>query len=291
MGQIEAISWFPGHMAKAIKQIQNDIKIVDAVAEIIDARVPMSSKNPDVSKIILGKPLLTILNKSDLASPSDTEKWVEYYESIGNSAISVSCNSGKWIPLFKKKVYQLVKDKAEKWKSKGIKNKTIRVVVLGEPNTGKSTFINKLANSARVKVENRPGVTRTNQWISIDRNIELLDTPGVLPPRIEGERAQCHLAFTGAIKDEVLNIEDIAVKLLDFLIKNYPEKIKKRYKLEDQDLNRALIYEVLNTIGKNRGLLISGGEIDVLRTSNMILTDFRSGKMGHITLEKAGGAT
>ena len=287
MGQVEAISWFPGHMAKAIRQIQSELKLVDAAIEIVDARVPMSSKNPDASKIMLGKPVLTILNKSDLANQSDTEQWIKYYENSGKSAMAVSCNSAKWVPIFKKRINQLLKDKVERWKTKGIKNKTIRVIVLGEPNTGKSTFINRAASSVKVKAENRPGITKVNQWISIDKTIEMLDTPGVLPPKIKGEKAQSYLAFTGAIKDEVLNIENIALNLLDFLIKNYPEKIEKRYKLENQSFNDKQAYEVLNIIGRKRGFLTSGGDVDILRVSNMVLSEFRAGKIGQITLEKA----
>lgn len=286
MGQTENINWFPGHMAKAIRNIKENIRIADIVIEVADARIPISSRNSDIQKIIGEKPILLVLNKSDLADSKQTEKWITYYTQKGINTISMECKSGKGIGLLKKKINHLMGKKCEKWQLKGISRKTIKAIILGEPNTGKSSLINRLATSYKVKAENRPGVTKKNRWIPIDETIDVLDTPGILPPKIQEVISQNNLAFTGAIKDEVLDLESVSLKLISFLIENYLEMLKNRYKINDEEINNAVPYEILILIGKKRGLLTLGGEVDIQRTSIMLLSEFREGKIGKITLEK-----
>lgn len=279
-----SINWFPGHIAKAIRKIYDDIKFVDVVLEVLDARIPKSSRNRDVWKEI-SRPFLLVLNKSDLADPVETKRWLEYYKSKGIHAVSMECKCGKNINLLKKEIQHIMEEKRKKWQLKGMENKKARVMIVGQPNTGKSSLINRFAKGYKVKSENRPGVTKANQWISIDKNIELLDTPGVLPPKIQDKLSQYSLAFTGAIKDEVLDRELIALELTSFLSGKYPNLLKERYKLQDSEVNSISGYELLSFIGKKHQCLASGGEIDILRTSDKILSDFRSGKIGRITLE------
>lgn len=286
MGQTENINWFPGHMAKAIRNIKENIRIADIVIEVADARIPISSRNSDIQKIIGEKPILLVLNKSDLADSKQTEKWITHYIQKGINTISMECKSGKGIGLLKKKINHLMGKKCEKWQLKGISRKTIKAIILGEPNTGKSSLINRLATSYKVKAENRPGVTKKNRWIPIDETIDVLDTPGILPPKIQEVISQNNLAFTGAIKDEVLDLESVSLKLISFLIENYLEMLKNRYKINDEEINNAVPYEILILIGKKRRLLTLGGEVDTQRTSIMLLSEFREGKIGKITLEK-----
>lgn len=286
MGQTENINWFPGHMAKAIRNIKENIRIADIVIEVADARIPISSRNSDIQKIIGEKPILLVLNKSDLADSKQTEKWITHYTQKGINTISMECKSGKGIGLLKKKINHLMGKKCEKWQLKGISRKTIKAIILGEPNTGKSSLINRLATSYKVKAENRPGVTKKNIWIPIDETIDVLDTPGILPPKIQEVISQNNLAFTGAIKDEVLDLESVSLKLISFLIENYLEMLKNRYKINDEEINNAVPYEILILIGKKRRLLTLGGEVDTQRTSIMLLSEFREGKIGKITLEK-----
>lgn len=280
------INWFPGHMAKARREIKEKIKLVDVAVEIVDARIPVSSRNNDIKEIISNKPHLIVLNKSDLADEKHTQEWIKYYKRNGILAISMQCNSGKGIDNFIKSLKTIMKDKIDKWNSKGMIGREIKAMVLGEPNTGKSSLINRLARGLKVKTENRPGVTRGNQWISTGKGIQILDTPGILPPKINGEMAQLNLSFTGAIKDDVIDIEAIAVKFLDFMCKNYPQNLIERYKLKKDEVIENSAYEVLECIGRNRSFLIPGGEVDTERVAGMLLSEFRSGKMGKITLER-----
>ena len=285
MSEMQNIQWFPGHMPKTKRQIQASLKLVDAVAEILDARIPLSSKNPDLQKLIQNKPKVVLLNKCDMANQTATSRWIDYYASQGITAIAVDCKSGKGLNKFAPAVNNVLSERRERLKAKGMVNPMLRIMIVGIPNVGKSSFINRVAKQNRAKVEDRPGVTRGNQWYSIAKNIEMLDTPGVLWPKFDDKIVGERLAFTGAVKDQILDTELLAVRLLDFLRSLKPADFIARFKLEDIDLDAIDSYELLNVIGKKRGMLISGGEIDTERAAIMLLDEFRSGKLGRITLE------
>lgn len=285
MSEIQNIQWFPGHMTKTKRQIQASLKLVDAVAEILDARIPLSSKNPDLQKLIQNKPKVVLLNKCDMANQTATSRWIDYYASRGITAIAVDCKSGKGLNKFAPAVNNVLSERRERLKAKGMVNPMLRIMIVGIPNVGKSSFINRVAKQNRAKVEDRPGVTRGNQWYSIAKNIEMLDTPGVLWPKFDDKIVGERLAFTGAVKDQILDTELLAVRLLDFLRSLKPADFIARFKLEDIDLDAIDSYELLNVIGKKRGMLISGGEINTERAAIMLLDEFRSGKLGRITLE------
>lgn len=285
MSEMQNIQWFPGHMTKTKRQIQASLKLVDAVAEILDARIPLSSKNPDLQKLIQNKPKVVLLNKCDMANQTATSRWIDYYASQGITAIAVDCKSGKGLNKFAPAVNNVLSERREKLKAKGMVNPMLRIMIVGIPNVGKSSFINRVAKQNRAKVEDRPGVTRGNQWYSITKNIEMLDTPGVLWPKFDDKIVGERLAFTGAVKDQILDTELLAVRLLDFLRSLKPADFIARFKLEDIDLDAIDSYELLNVIGKKRGMLISGGEINTERAAIMLLDEFRSGKLGRITLE------
>ena len=285
MSEMQNIQWFPGHMTKTKRQIQASLKLVDAVAEILDARIPLSSKNPDLQKLIQNKPKVVLLNKCDMANQTATSRWIDYYASRGITAIAVDCKSGKGLNKFAPAVNNVLAERRERLKAKGMVNPMLRIMIVGIPNVGKSSFINRVAKQNRAKVEDRPGVTRGNQWYSIAKNIEMLDTPGVLWPKFDDKIVGERLAFTGAVKDQILDTELLAVRLLDFLRSLKPADFIARFKLEDIDLDAIDSYELLNVIGKKRGMLISGGEIDTERAAIMLLDEFRSGKLGRITLE------
>lgn len=282
---MQNIQWFPGHMTKTKRQIQASLKLVDAVAEILDARIPLSSKNPDLQKLIQNKPKVVLLNKCDMANQNATSRWIDYYASQGVTAIAVDCKSGKGLNKFAPAVNNVLAERRERLKAKGMVNPMLRIMIVGIPNVGKSSFINRVAKQNRAKVEDRPGVTRGNQWYSIAKNIEMLDTPGVLWPKFDDKIVGERLAFTGAVKDQILDTELLAVRLLDFLRSLKPADFIARFKLEDIDLDAIDSYELLNVIGKKRGMLISGGEINTERAAIMLLDEFRSGKLGRITLE------
>ncbi|MCL3787878.1 ribosome biogenesis GTPase YlqF [Ruminococcus bromii] len=285
MSEMQNIQWFPGHMTKTKRQIQASLKLVDAVAEILDARIPLSSKNPDLQKLIQNKPKVVLLNKCDMANQTATSRWIDYYASQGITAIAVDCKSGKGLNKFAPAVNNVLSERRERLKAKGMVNPMLRIMIVGIPNVGKSSFINRVAKQNRAKVEDRPGVTRGNQWYSIAKNIEMLDTPGVLWPKFDDKIVGERLAFTGAVKDQILDTELLAVRLLDFLRSLKPADFIARFKLEDIDLDAVDSYELLNIIGKKRGMLISGGEINTERAAIMLLDEFRSGKLGRITLE------
>lgn len=282
---MQTIQWFPGHMTKTKRQIQASLKLVDAVAEILDARIPLSSKNPDLQKLIQNKPKVVLLNKCDMANQTATSRWIDYYASQGITAIAVDCKSGKGLNKFAPAVNNVLAERRERLKAKGMVNPMLRIMIVGIPNVGKSSFINRVAKQNRAKVEDRPGVTRGNQWYSIAKNIEMLDTPGVLWPKFDDKIVGERLAFTGAVKDQILDTELLAVRLLDFLRSLKPADFIVRFKLDDVDLDAVDSYELLNIIGKKRGMLISGGEINTERAAIMLLDEFRSGKLGRITLE------
>ena len=278
----QTIQWFPGHMAKTRRKIAEQLKLIDAVAEIVDARIPVSSRNPDLKEIIGDKPHLILLNKCDMADESATKKWIEYYKSQGIYAIPVDCKNGKGISAFKDTVKTVLADKLESYRAKGMVGKPLRVMVVGIPNVGKSSFINRIAGGGRAKVENRPGVTRGNQWFSVDKELELLDTPGVLWPKFDDNTVGEHLAFTGAVTDRIIDIELLAMRLLEILIPLYPKLLEARYKISEFPEDS---YDSLCLLGKKRGMMIRGGEIDTMRASVAVLDEYRGGKLGRMTLE------
>lgn len=280
MAEAQNIQWFPGHMAKTRRKISESLALVDAVAEIVDSRIPASSRNPELAGIILNKPRIVLLNKCDMADPTATEQWVKRFREEGAIAIPVDCKSGKGLNVFKNSVKELLADRLEANRQKGMVGKPLRIMVVGIPNVGKSSFINRMAGGARAKVEDRPGVTRGNQWFRIDNELELLDTPGVLWPKLDDKEAGERLAFTGAVKDEVLDTEWLAVRLLEILSDRYMPQLAERYKIEKDEP-----YEMLCAIAKKRGMMARGGEGDTLRAANMLLSEFRTQKLGRITLE------
>lgn len=279
------IQWFPGHMTKTIRLIEENIKLVDIVVEILDARLPKSSKNPEIDNLIKNKPRLVVLNKSDIADANETNKWINKFAKEGITAISISSTSGKSLNAVLDKCREVLKDKIEGWKNKGIVGRSVKIMVVGVPNVGKSSFINKLAGKKSAKVGDRPGVTRGKQWIKIASGFELLDTPGVLWPKFEDMEVGLKLAFCGSVKDEIMDVELLAIKLLEFLKAEYPNSLTERYKMTEFDNMDG--YEMLNLLGRKRGFVISGGEIDTLRASNILLDEFRSATLGKITLDKA----
>ena len=289
MSEAQTIQWFPGHMTKTRRKIQASLKLVDAVAEIIDARIPVSSRNPELHKIIENKPRIILMNKCDMADPSQTARWVSCYQKEGVLAIPVDCKSGRGLNQFIPKVRELLKDRIIQWEQKGMVNRTIRVMIVGIPNVGKSSFINRMAKQNRAKVEDRPGVTRGNQWFTIGKAFDLLDTPGVLWPKFDDPNVGEKLAFTGAVKDQIVETEQLASRLLEVLRDEYSAMLAARYKLEKYDLRPLQGYELLELIGRKRGMLASGGEIDTERASIMVLDEFRSAKLGKITLEQVNG--
>ncbi len=289
MSETQNIQWFPGHMTKTKRKIQSSLKLIDAVAEIVDARIPISSRNPDLDKIIQNKPRIILLNKSDMANQTATKMWIDYYKKNGITAISVDCKSGRGLNKFPSAVNEVLAERISKLKTKGMVNPTMRVMIVGIPNVGKSSFINRIAKQNKAKVEDRPGVTRGNQWFTISKNLEVLDTPGVLWPKFDDKIVGEHLAFTGAVKDQILDVELLAVRLLDFLRTLKPMEFIERFKLHDVDLDNIDSYELLELIGKKRGMLISGGEVNTERASIMLLDEFRSAKLGRITVEMPNG--
>ena len=281
--QKQTVQWFPGHMAKTRRLIKESIKLVDGVVEIVDARIPYSSSNPELDGIIKDKPRIVLLNKCDLAEPNATKIWIDYYKSKGMYALPVDCRTGKglnnFIPTVNKALNGIIKRNNEK----GMSGRSLRLMVVGIPNTGKSSFINRMAGNAKAKVADKAGVTRQNQWFAVGKGIELLDTPGVLWPKFEDKEVGDKLAFTGAVKDEVTDIETLSCRLLEVLAKTKPKTLIERYKLESVEGLQG--WEILDMIGKKRGFLIKGGEINYERTAVMLCDEFRGGKLGKITLE------
>ncbi len=285
MNEAPSIQWFPGHMAKTRRMITANLKMVDAVVEITDARIPQSSRNPDLNNLISGKPRVVLLNKCDEADDKTTEKWLNFYKSQGIYAMAADCRSGKGLKNFVPMIKEVLKELLEKRKAKGIIGAPLHLMIVGIPNVGKSSFINRMAKSKKTKVEDRPGVTREKQWVKIDDEIELLDMPGVLWPKFEDKLVGEKLAFTGAVKDDILDIELLASRLLSFLCENsYKDKVISRYNIEISDEDEG--YEILEKVGRKRGMLISGGEVNTERAAITVLDEFRSGKLGKITLEE-----
>ena len=277
------IQWFPGHMTKTKRMMAEQIKLCDCVIELCDARCPESSRNPELPKIIGNKKLLLVINKSDIADPVKTQQWVERYKSEGVYAIAMSCNDSKSTAKITDAVKEILKEKIEHDRSRGYVNKAIRVMICGIPNVGKSSFINKLYGKSAAVTGDRPGVTRGKQWITLKNGMELLDTPGILWPKFEDKEAALRLAYTGAIKDDVLDVEELCSYLCAFLAKNYPERLVERYKVELEDGLQG--FEVLERICRKRGFIVKGGEVDYLRGANVVLDELRGCKLGLITLE------
>ena len=279
------INWFPGHMARARNEIKESLKLVDLTAEIVDARIPASSRNPNLDEICGLKPRVVVLNKTDLIDKESINKWIDFYKKRGIPCVPFSMKNSGSKKIFTAAVKNIMKEKIDAWKEKGLIGRKVRVMIVGIPNVGKSSFINSFAKSAKAKVENRPGVTRKNQWIVAGEDLQFLDTPGVLQPKIEGKNAGYNLAITGAIKDSILDIEELAVFLIEEIKEKYAANLAQRFKLSEEMLEGLSAGEILELIGKKRGMLISGGEIDTLRASEMLLEEFRSGKLGKIILE------
>lgn len=277
------IQWYPGHMTKTRRQIQADLKLVDLVAEIIDARIPISSRNPDIDEIVVDKPRLIILNRADQADPAMNKVWGEWFRKQGWWVMETNARDGKGVNQFSSAIKSALKDKIEQWKAKGLVGRPVRAMVVGVPNVGKSTFINQVAKKKSAKAGNKPGVTRGKQWVNVDPGLDLLDTPGILWPKFEDETTGMHLAFTGAVKDEIMDRETLACHLMEILGARYPQAITARYKVEPAPGLAG--WELLEACGRKRGFLISGGEVDTERMARVLLEEYRSGKLGNFTLE------
>ncbi len=283
----KVIQWFPGHMTKALREIDESIKQVDIVLELCDARIPVSSRNPKVKEIVGSKPYITIMNKCALSDPALNAHYKELLQSDGHRVIFTDCMTGQGIDEIVPAIRSCLKEKLDRYEAKGMK-KIPRAMIIGVTNCGKSTLINRLYGGKKAKSENRPGVTRTQQWVTVEDKVDLLDTPGVLWPKFDEEAVGLNLAYTGAIRDEILDIESIAVLLVSKLMKDYPTLMFNRYKISKEDVDGKLPHEIFEAIGKKRGLLISGGEVDYPRCARMLLDEFRDGKIGRITLDGVG---
>ena len=290
-----AINWYPGHMAKTKRQLIEDMKMIDVVVELLDSRIPISSQNPDIAQIVKGKKRIIVLNKCDLSDEKQNKLWIEHFKKQGIPAVLADSNTGKGIQDAIKQIEKIMEEELKKSAEKGRIGRKIKAIILGIPNVGKSSFINRIAKKTSAQVANKPGVTRKNQWIRINDKIELLDTPGVLWPKFESDEVALNLAFTGTIKDTVIEITEVAYYLTKFLLENYRQNLCKRYKLEESKIEEILqrpepeninIYDIMLLIGKKRGAIISGGNVDDEKTSKIILDDFRAGRFGKISLEK-----
>ena len=276
------IQWYPGHMTKTRRQMEADLKLVDAVCEIVDARIVISSRNPDIDSICGNKPRIVILNRLDLADPDATNRWVQYFKSRGMAAVATDCKSRKGITAFTPAVRQLLHEKIERDAAKGM-TKALRIMVVGIPNVGKSTLINQISGRKGAKAENRPGVTRGKQWVTVDNGLLLLDTPGILWPKFEDPNVGMMLAYTGAVKDGIMDLEELSSRLMSLLWQRYPEKLKERYGIDCPAETPG--WELLQAAGKKRGYLLARGEIDTERMAKVLLDEFRGGKLGRFTLE------
>ena len=281
--QIENLSWFPGHMTKTKRMIASELPHMDAVCEILDARIPLSSRNPDVDDLTAGKPRLVVLNRADQADPAQTRRWSQYFRAKGWAVLEANAKGGVGTEKFAAAVRELLRDKLAAYAAKGQVGRVVRVMVLGIPNVGKSTFINKVAKRKTAKAEDRPGVTRSKQWVPVDATLELLDTPGILWPKFDDPEVGKRLAFTGAVKDDVLDIEELACYLMDYLAAHYADVLTKRYKITVEDGDSG--YDLLEKAGRKRGFLMRGAQVDTERMARILLDEFRGGKLGRFTLE------
>ena len=281
--QVDNLSWFPGHMTKTRRMITAEIKNMDAVCEILDARIPLSSRNPDVDELTAGKPRLVVLNRVDQADPGETRRWTAYFREKGYAVLEANAKGGAGTAQFAAAVRELLRDKLAAWADRGQAGRTVRVMVLGIPNVGKSTFINKVARRKTARAEDRPGVTRSKQWVPVDSTLELLDTPGILWPRFDDPEVGKRLAFTGAIKDDVVDMEELACYLMDYLSRRYAPVLAERYKIEVEPEDSG--YDLLEKAGRKRGFLMRGAQVDTQRMARVLLDEFRGGKLGRFTLE------
>lgn len=281
--QVDNLSWFPGHMTKTRRMITAEIKNMDAVCEILDARIPLSSRNPDVDELTAGKPRLVVLNRVDQADPGETRRWAAYFRGKGYAVLEANAKGGAGTAQFAAAVRELLRDKLEAWADRGQVGRTVRIMVLGIPNVGKSTFINKVAHRKTARAEDRPGVTRSKQWVPVDSTLELLDTPGILWPRFDDPEVGKRLAFTGAIKDDVVDMEELACYLMDYLSRRYAPVLAERYKIEVEPEDSG--YDLLEKAGRKRGFLMRGAQVDTQRMARVLLDEFRGGKLGRFTLE------
>lgn len=281
--QIEGLSWFPGHMTKTKRMVAAEMKHMDAVCEIVDARIPVSSRNPDVDELAEGKPRLIVLNRVDQADPAQTKAWSAYFRDKGYAVLEANAKGGTGTAQFAGAVRELLRDKLSAYAAKGQVGRIMRVMVLGIPNVGKSTFINKVAGRKTARAEDRPGVTRSKQWVPVDATLELLDTPGILWPRFDDVNVGMRLAFTGAIRDDVLDIEDLASRLMAYLGAHYPSALQERYQIDVSEEDSG--YDLLQKAGRKRGFLMRGAEVNTERMARVLLDEFRGGKLGRFTLE------
>ena len=281
------IQWYPGHMTKTRRMVAEQMKHMDAVCEILDARIPLSSRNPDVEELTAGKPRLVVLNRADQADPAATKLWRGYFAGKGYAVIETSAKEGRGTERFAGAVRELLREKLAAYAQRGQSGRVVRVMVLGIPNVGKSTFINRVAGRKTAKAEDRPGVTRAKQWVVVDRGLELLDTPGILWPKFEDEQVGLHLAYTGAVKDEVMDVEGLACRLIAYLASRYGEALVQRYKIEIGPEDTG--YGLLEKAGRKRGFVLRGGEIDTERMAKILLDEFRGGRLGRFTLEMPEG--
>lgn len=288
--QTPNIQWFPGHMAKTRRVMKESLKLVDIVVELRDARIPKSSRNPEIEKIVGDKPRLVVFNKADIADPAVTKEWQEYYKSHGVRTLALDCRSGKGLKELVPAVRQELHDLLEKRKARGMESRSIRMMIVGVPNVGKSSLINRLAGGKRVKVEDRPGVTRGKQWVRLESGIELLDMPGVLWPKFDDRQVGERLAYTGAIKDDVYDLEWVAMRFLDLLRQRYPQLLQQRFKVTGQEYEGLEPFDLLELVGKKRGMMLPGGVVNTERAAVTVLDEFRSGKIGRISLERPHAA-
>ena len=277
------IQWYPGHMTKTRRMMEESLKLVDGVCEILDARIPASSRNPDLDEIVGGKPRLVVLNRIDQADPAMVRRWAAWFKSQGMAVLETDCKSRKGIGGFVPAIRAMLSEKLQRYQEKGQVGRPLKIMVAGIPNVGKSTFINQIAGRKSAKAENRPGVTRGKQWITVDQGLLLLDTPGILWPKFEDREVGMRLAYTGAVKDEIMDLETLSSGLLALLWRQYPEAVASRYKIEAEP--DAQGYALLEAVGRKRGFLISGGEVDTERAARMVLEEYRSGKLGRFTLD------
>lgn len=277
------IQWYPGHMTKTRRQMEEDIRLVDAVCELVDARIPLSSRNPDIDTLCVNKPRMVILNRIDLADPVTTNAWYDYFRRKGFAVLKTDCKSRKGIDRFVPTVRELLEEKLQRYQERGFVNKPLKLMIVGIPNVGKSTLINQIAGRKGAKAENRPGVTRGKQWVTVDRGLLLLDTPGILWPKFDDEEVGRRLAYTGAVKDDILDTETLACHLITMLWRRYPEALRERYKLDPPAETTG--YDLLCEAGRRRGFLLARGEIDTERMARVLLEEFRNCKIGRFSLE------
>ena len=285
MAEIVPVQWFPGHMAKTRRLMQANLKLVDLVVELTDARIPQSSRNPELDRLLGKKPRLLLLNKSDSADEEETRRWLQWYKDRGVAAIAADCRTGKGLGQFLPAVRSILEERIAQWEARGEMGRPIRMMIVGIPNVGKSSLINRLAGGKRAKVEDRPGVTRGKQWVSLAGGVELLDMPGVLWPKFQEPEAGERLAFVGSVKDDVIDIEHLAVRLLEVLAPREGEKLAARYRLTAEEVAESEPFDLLELIGRRRGMLLSGGLVNTERAAIMVVDEFRGGLWGRITLE------